>query len=455
MEGGSRRDDDRGPRRRGRGVALATLALVITIVSYLAFTTTDARTYQLLFTDAGQLVKGDEVEVGGVPVGTVTDISLTSNNLADVTVRVNPPIAPLHEGTTAQIRSPSLSGVASRYVALAPGPNTAPELADGAALPPTATSDIVDLDQIFNTFNAMARKGLQEIIQGSATQYAGASRQINESIPYFSPALSATSHLLAELDADQAAFTNFLVATSNTVTALAARAPQLSALVQNADQTFAAIGAQSRALTAGLRELPAALQQGDATLAELNPALDALTQLVDASKPDTRTLGPLLRALAPVLGAAQGPVTNLSLAISRPGANNDLTDAARALPSLEQAFATTAPDTETALRAAVPITTFLRPYTPDLIGSLRAVGQSTSYYDADGHYAHVSPAFADFASGGDNTLTPVNPARGLSALQTGQTKRCPGAAAAPPADASAPFTANGTLDCNPSEVPSS
>lgn len=438
----------------GRRTVVAVLLIVVLIVAYLVLSSSSAQTYHLLFSDAGQLVKGDEVQVGGVPVGSITSIGLTSNYLADVTITVNAPIAPLHQGTTAQIRSPSLSGVANRYIAVSPGPNNAVTLPDGATLPTTATSGIVDLDQVLDALDPATRQGLQEIIRGSAVQYAGASKAINESIPYFSPALSSADHLLAELDSDQVAFTNFIVASADTVTALAARAPQLSGLVQNADQTFGAIGAQNAALTAGLRQLPATLQQGNTTFANLIPTLDALTQLVNVAKPDTRTLATFLQALAPLLSEAKGPVTNLGLAISRPGPDNDLTDVALALPALERELAHASPDTVASLQAALPITTFLRPYTPDLLGFLRTFGEDFANYDADGHYARVSSVFAAFGAGGDNTLTPVNPMQGLASLQTGQTDRCPGAAAPATADGSAPYTASGTLNCNPSEVPS-
>jgi len=223
--------------------------------------------------------------------------------------------------------------------------------------------------------------------------------------------------------------------------------------VQNADQTFGAIGAQNAALTAGLRQLPATLRQGTTTFVDLLPTLDALTQLTNASKPNTRTLAAFLQALAPLLKEAKGPVTNLGLAISRPGANNDLTDVALDIPALESQLAHTSPDTVASLQAATPVTTFMRPYTPDLVGFLRTFGETSANYDAAGHYARLSAVLADFGSAGDNTLTPVNPMSGLANLQTGQTKRCPGAATAPPADGSAPYTVGGTLDCSPSEVP--
>ena len=111
---------------RGRWAALAALAATCLLVAYLAFTADTGATYHLLFTDASQLVKGDQVQVGGVPVGSITAISLTPDNLAEVTIDVSSSIAPLHAGTTAEIRSPSLAGLANRYIALTPGKNSVP-----------------------------------------------------------------------------------------------------------------------------------------------------------------------------------------------------------------------------------------------------------------------------------------------------------------------------------------
>jgi len=436
-----------------RGLAVGALVLVLAIVGYLVFHRGTTYTYHLLFTDAGQLVKGDQVQVGGVPTGSITSITLTTNNLAEVTITVSSPIAPLHQGTTAQIRSPSLSGEANRFVSLSPGPNNAPTLPNGATLGTSSTTGIVDLDAVFDTLDPRTRRALQQVIQGSATQYDGVARENNEALQYFAPALSSADHLLAQLDSDQALFTNFIVATAKTVTAIAARAPQLSSLVQNAGTAFAAIGSQSQALTAGLRQLPGTLQAGNKTFADLTPTLAALTQLVNVSKPDTKTLAPFLRALTPLLNESVGPVTNLALATSRPGPNNDLTDVALDLPALQQVLSHAVPDSIAASQASLPVVSFFRPYAPDFVGALRGAGQSAGYYDASGHYARTSVVYANFGESGTNTLTPVNPIEGLAGLQTGQTRRCPGAAAQAPADGSAPYTEGGTLACNPSEVP--
>jgi phospholipid/cholesterol/gamma-HCH transport system substrate-binding protein len=432
---------------------VAALALVVLIVAYLLFAGGGGASYQLIFGEAGQLVRGDQVQVGGVPVGSVTDLVLTPDNKARITIHVDSSLTPLHQGTVAQIRVPSLSSVANRYIALTPGPNNNPALAAGATLPATATREVVDLDQLFNTLNPKTLKGLQQFFQGSAEQYAGAARDVGLTTEYFPPSLTATDHFFSELVRDQSVFTNFLVETSKAVTTIGARKEALTDLIGNADKTFEAIGSQQSALARGLRQLPLTLRQGNRTFAELPSTFEALETLVNTSRPTTKPLTTLLARLRPLLHAATPAVHNFNLAFNRPGTNNDLTDLVRALPTLAKALTTASPSTVTGERESVPITAFFGPYSPDLEGTLRTFGQAGSYYDATGHYVRVNPIFPDFSLGANNTLTPANPQQALSNLKTGQLRRCPGAATLPASDGSSPFVDNELLTCDPSETP--
>src|SRR5262249_7621460 len=220
-----------------------------------------------------------------------------------------------------------------------------------------------------------------------------------------------------------------------------------------ADQTAAAIGSQQENLARALRQLPVTLRQGSRTFVGLVPPLAALTQLVNASKPTSQPLTALFSRLRPLVTTATPVVHNFSLATSRPGPNNDLTDYFRALPGLARALSSASPASVTALRESVPITAFFGPYTPDLTGLLRTFGQTAAYYDANGHYARISPVFPDFKLGANNNLTPASAQQALESLKTGQLRRCPGRATAPAADGSSPFTDNGMLTCNPLETP--
>ncbi len=438
----------------GRVLAVSALGAVVLIVAYLVFAGGSGANYQLIFADAGQLVRGDQVQVGGVPVGAVTKIVLTHDFKARITIHVNSSLTPLHEGTVAQVRVPSLSTVANRYIALTPGPNSAPALAPGATLPVSATKEVTDLDQLFNTLNPKTRTGLQRVIQGFAEQFAGASRAYGVSAEYTPAALAATDHFLAELVREQPVFTSFVVETAKALTTIGARSEQLTDLIGNANTTFQAIGSEQSALARGLRLLPVTLRQGSRTFAEVPSTFAALTQLVNASKPTVKPLETFFPRLRSLLVTATPVVHNLSLAFSRPGPNNDLTDWANALPALAKQLSTSSPATVTALRESVPITAVFGPYSPDLQGTLRTFGQATAYYDANGHYARINPVFPDFTLGANNNLTPAaNAQQGLANLLHGQLRRCPGAATQPAADGSSPFTAGGQLSCDPSELP--
>jgi phospholipid/cholesterol/gamma-HCH transport system substrate-binding protein len=178
---------------------------------------------------------------------------------------------------------------------------------------------------------------------------------------------------------------------------------------------------------------------------------------VAASKPATKDLARFLRELRPLLHDARPTIADLSTAVHRPGANNDLTDLLRQTPALERAAKPSFSHSIAALEQATPVLKFLRPYTPDFIGWLRDFGQGSSNYDANGHFARIQPifnaySFTDNPSGG--VLTPIPASQRLTGLQHGVLRRCPGAASQVPVDNSAPFRdSDGTLDCDPSLVP--
>ncbi|MDQ4138347.1 MAG: MCE family protein, partial [Actinomycetota bacterium] len=98
-------------RLAGTGaVLLAIVALALVLLGG-----DGRRPYVLYFENAGQLVKGNDVQVAGQRVGEVEDIELTDDNQAKISIAVEEPYAPLRAGTRAVIRATSLSGVANRY----------------------------------------------------------------------------------------------------------------------------------------------------------------------------------------------------------------------------------------------------------------------------------------------------------------------------------------------------
>lgn len=417
-----------------------------------------------MFQNGGQLVSGNEVLVAGQSIGTVSSIDLTNDAQADVTVSVD---EPLHEGTTAVIRATSLSGIANRYVSITPGPNNASELPDGATLAGDNTTSIVDLDQLFNTLRPPTRHAIQNFINGQEQIYAGHTEGARRSYKYFEPGLSTTRRLLDELTRDQKTFTQFLVTGSRALGAIADRHDELAALTQNANQALGAIAQENTSLDRLLVAFPPTLRQANTTFVNLRATLDDLTPLVNEAKPATRHLVPFLTNLRQLSQRSVPVVHDLSLALNRPGGQNDLTEALRLQPQAEQAASRAVPHAIRGLNKSQPVFTFARPYSPDLFGWLAKFSQDAANYDYNSHYVRVSTADANvfhYCDTGDTNpvcvghspgdLEPIPASQQFNGLRTGVFTPCPGGATQPIAGSN-PFLDGGNLDgkCDPNDVP--
>ena len=409
--------------------------------------------YRLLFETAGQLVPGNQVLVGGAAAGSVDSVALTPDNQAEVVITIDDQ---LHEGTTAVIRTPSLSTVAGRYISLTPGPDNNPALDDDATLAGDATITPVDLDQLFDTFTPKTRKGLQGVIQGFAGVYAGKGKQANAAYKYFAPALSSTDRLLAELTSDQRVLTEFIVNGGKVVTAVAQKRDELTSLVSNANTALGAIASQNSAFDQTLQLLPPTLRQADTTFVNLRAALDDLDPLVNTTKKATKDLNPFLLKLRPVLNRAVPVFTDLRSTVKAPDGSNPLAELVKASVPLHKRGGPASRSGIRSLDASQPVIAFARPYAPDLLGSFTKLGQVTAYYDGDGHYARVQNAAFNLFNWNSitNNLDPIPLSDKFNGFTTAISTRCPGGATQP-ITGSNPFTDQGKLTgkCNPADVP--
>jgi hypothetical protein len=136
--------------------------VAIVIVGIILFGGGGSYSVKARFQNAAQLVSGNQVEIGGTPVGSVKEIRLTDEGQAEVTLEVKDDHKPLPEGTGAVIRQASQSGIANRYVELQlpPGRKDGRQpgnIPDGGRIPITKTTTAVELDQLFNTLDPETR----------------------------------------------------------------------------------------------------------------------------------------------------------------------------------------------------------------------------------------------------------------------------------------------------------
>ena len=128
---------------------LATGLLAITIGN-ISFGST--KSYQAIFSDATGVVKGDDIRVAGVKVGTVDGVEIYDRTEALVKFSVET-TTQLTESTYATIRYRNLVG--QRYIALTEGVGGSSVLRDGATIPLKRTAPALDLTVLFNGFKPL------------------------------------------------------------------------------------------------------------------------------------------------------------------------------------------------------------------------------------------------------------------------------------------------------------
>jgi phospholipid/cholesterol/gamma-HCH transport system substrate-binding protein len=446
------------PTRRTAQVAarLMTIALVgaaILVVAFLLFRSGGSYRVTLALDNASQLVKGDQVKVGGVSVGSVSKLELGQDARARIEVTIDDDsVLPLHQGTRAQVRSPSLAGVANRYVALTPGPVNAPEMESGATIPAHDTQSEVDLDEVLNTLDARTVRDVKLLTRNGASALGGRGRQLAGALTALNPALSQVDALERELLRDQGRFRRFLVESADVVSAVASRRPQLERLVGSAHATLGEVASRDAALDSLLRRLPGTLRQTNTTLVNLRGALGDVDPTLRVARPVARPLAHTLGLLRPTVQDARPVVAKLRRTIDRRG-KGDLIGVLRELPSLERS-AVPAVDSATAtVSDLLPIVTEARPYTPDAVAGLfNGFGGITGgYYDANGQYTRISFQSSAYSLESIASLLPIPPATpGVTGYSNGNTARCPGSAAQAAPDRSNPRTVAG---CDAAQVP--
>lgn len=128
---------------------LATSVLVATIgnVSFAGH-----RDYQAEFVDATGVVKGDDVRIAGVKVGTVDKVEVVDRTRALVSFSVEESTT-ISQATHAAIRYRNLVG--QRYLSLTDEIGDADPLPDGGTIPVDQTSPALDLTVLFNGFKPL------------------------------------------------------------------------------------------------------------------------------------------------------------------------------------------------------------------------------------------------------------------------------------------------------------
>ena len=259
------------------------------------------------FANGGQLVKGNPVQVGGVPVGSVDSIKITEDGQAEVKMSIKDDHQPLHRRHPGH--DPAVLTVGDRQPATSTWklhPDGAEEI-DSGEIGSDRTTTAVDLDELFSTRSIQTRKNLQAFFKNQAAQFRDRGEQANVGFQYLNPALATSESAVPRADPRHAGAGAVSWSTSSRlVTTVAERRGDLAALIGNLNTTTRALGDQKTALAESIGRLPPIMRRTNTTFVNLRAALDDLDPLVKASKPVARRLEPFLNQ-ARALAADAGP----------------------------------------------------------------------------------------------------------------------------------------------------
>ena len=438
-----------------RLLTIAGIVFAVAVLALLLFNSSGSYEVSLDLENASQLVKGNEVKVGGIPVGVITSVDLTDDYHARVGIRIDDDeFKPLHRGTRASVLFDSLTSVAGRYVALTPGPSSEPRIPDGGRIDSDHTRAAIDPDQVLQTIDSKVQKDLRLLLRRSPTIFEGeAAEQANAGFEALNPALSQSTALAAELNKDQTSLRRLLTQSADVVSAMASRPDDLEQLTGNALNATNAVADHTAALDSILGQLPPTLRRTNTTLVNLRATIEDLRPLVRETRPAARPLAEVLLRLRPIAGRARPVVARLLRTVRRPGSHNDLLDALRGVLPVAREGVPAFRSTARLLRELGPIVNEIRPYTPDLGGLANGFGASSNgYYDANGRYIRIGFYGSLFTLADSGTLVPVSSLNGLTGTRKNLLRRCPGAATQKLPDNSNPYYEVPGV-CRPEDMP--
>jgi len=164
---------------------------------------------------------------------------------------------------------------------------------------------------------------------------------------------------------------------------LAGRDDELGRTVAHLSSLLREVAAQQRYVSAALAEAPETVATASRLFDRIPSAVDATLPLLKELEPATRQLPAVARQLNPVLRDLRPTVDALRPTLS------SLQSLLRYSPGLLDGAHATLPEVDNALEAARPALSFLRPYTPEIIGFVTNWTSLFSGKNASGHYGRA------------------------------------------------------------------
>lgn len=341
-----------------------------------------------IFDNASFVGAGQDVRVAGATVGKVTDVELTKDRKARISMDIEPEFLPFRQDASCTILPQSLIG--EKFVECDPGTPDSPELkAKGDDDPATValknTQSPVDLDLVVAMLGAPTNVRTQLLLNEFGAGFATRGKDLDAAIRRSNPFLANARKTLTVLENDKAALGRIVEASDTILGELDRRKDAITGTFEGAAATLKPTSQYRVQLDEAIRKLPA-------TLSELKPALRSLRDLSDDARPTLAALRQSSPAVSTLAGDL-GPLSDAARPALRRLASASRTGTPilrRALPDLQQLQGTIS-----ALAPVTPLATQLNESLSDngaienLAKFIYVVPMATARKDA---ISHIVPA---------------------------------------------------------------
>jgi virulence factor Mce-like protein len=309
-----------------------------------------------------KLVRGNEVRVGGFRVGVVDEITPVARKVegrltaaARVELKLDKVVEPLAVDSTLRVRPRSALGL--KYVQLTPG-EKAQKLRPGATIPISQASEPLEIEDVLSTFDREFRPRARTATEGFGEAFAGRGSSLNAAIEGLDPFFTYVTPVMRNLSDPDTRLENFFRQLGASAAQAAPVAEVQARLFTNMADTFAAIGADPRALQLTIEKSPPTMDTAIRSFRVQRPFYAEFAAL-------SRELRPAARQLPRSLPALNGAFrTGTPILPQTVGLNRRTETALRALDGLFENPSTLLAlrDIRNGLAVLRPLIEFVNPY---------------------------------------------------------------------------------------------
>lgn len=339
------------------------------------------------FEESGSLVVGDDVRIGNVRVGRISDLVLDGDQPV-VTLTLDEE-RDVYKDATASINARSSLG--QKYVDLNPGdPRTGP-LPSSEVIPASRTTDASDLADLLDVLDEPTRDALGSTLREVGGGAVGHQRDLADASAALPDVLNDLGGASRALAADGGRDMEALLTEADDLSrSFADRHQDLARLNGDLATTLGALNAdKGGALAATLDRAPAALRDTRAALHTLRQPLDDTTAAMSGLRPGVRALGEATPDVRGVLREGLRPLGKVPAVADQAkptvdGLTKVLDDARPLAPQLARTFA----------NARQPVE-YMSPYAPEVALFFKYLRKSLQYGSDSigGNWLRVVPVF--------------------------------------------------------------